>query len=145
MGNRLERAAFVLRCTTRAADADGTDHVVAHLQRHAATNQEQRINRVEVLRVRIGAGVGGQQARWRLGRKRREGLALRGFGVMRADAVVALHGNQVAAIPSSAYPTPAKRPNNSRLDTQKLQKAFALNLPEWQVGVARMLTEILEK
>ena len=64
-----------------------------------------------------------------------------------ADEGVALkvHGNQVAAIPSSAYPTPAKRPNNSRLDTQKLQKAFALNLPEWQVGVARMLTEVLEK
>ena len=56
-----------------------------------------------------------------------------------------VHGDRVAAIPSSAYPTPAKRPNNSRLDTQKLQKAFALNLPEWQVGVARMLTEVLEK
>lgn len=53
--------------------------------------------------------------------------------------------NLVAAIASSAYPTPAKRPNNSRLNSQKLQKAFVLNLPEWQVGVARMLTEILDK
>lgn len=53
--------------------------------------------------------------------------------------------SQVVAITSSAYPTPAKRPNNSRLNTQKLQKAFALSLPDWQVGVARMLTEILEK
>lgn len=51
----------------------------------------------------------------------------------------------VGAITTEAYPTPAKRPNNSRLNTQKLQKAFALSLPEWQVGVARMLTEILEK
>jgi dTDP-4-dehydrorhamnose reductase len=51
----------------------------------------------------------------------------------------------VGAIGTQAYPTPAQRPNNSRLNTQKLQKAFALNLPEWQVGVARMLTEILEK
>lgn len=51
----------------------------------------------------------------------------------------------VDAITTTAYPTPAKRPGNSRLNIQKLQKAFALNLPEWQVGVARMLTEILEK
>ena len=51
---------------------------------------------------------------------------------------------QVGAIATSAYPTPAKRPANSRLNTQKLQKAFALHLPHWQAGVARMLTEVLE-
>lgn len=51
----------------------------------------------------------------------------------------------IGSISTQDYPTPAKRPGNSRLNTQKLQKAFALTLPEWQVGVARMLTEILEK
>ena len=51
----------------------------------------------------------------------------------------------VGAITTEAYPTPAKRPNNSRLNTQKLQNAFELRLPDWQAGVARMLTEILEK
>ena len=51
----------------------------------------------------------------------------------------------VGAITTAAYPTPAKRPGNSRLDTQKLQNAFSLRLPEWQDGVARMLIEILEK
>ncbi|MGY2157621.1 dTDP-4-dehydrorhamnose reductase [Pseudomonas tolaasii] len=51
----------------------------------------------------------------------------------------------VGAIPTSAYPTPARRPGNSRLNTQKLQKAFSLRLPDWQDGVARMLTEVLEK
>jgi len=51
----------------------------------------------------------------------------------------------VGAITTAAYPTPAKRPGNSRLDTQKLQNAFSLRLPEWQDGVARMLKEILEK
>ena len=50
----------------------------------------------------------------------------------------------VGAITTDAYPTPAKRPNNSRLNTQKLQNAFVLRLPEWQAGVARMLSEILE-
>ena len=51
----------------------------------------------------------------------------------------------VGAITTAAYPTPAKRPGNSRLNTQKLQDAFSLCLPEWQDGVARMLIEILEK
>ncbi|WP_324732121.1 dTDP-4-dehydrorhamnose reductase [Pseudomonas paeninsulae] len=51
----------------------------------------------------------------------------------------------LGAVATEAYPTPAKRPSNSRINTQKLQKAFALNLPEWQAGVARMLTETLEK
>jgi dTDP-4-dehydrorhamnose reductase len=52
---------------------------------------------------------------------------------------------QITAIASSAYPTAAKRPLNSRLNTGKLQNAFALHLPDWQVGVARMLSETLEK
>lgn len=51
----------------------------------------------------------------------------------------------VGRLGTDAYPTPARRPANSRLDTQKLQKAFALTLPEWRLGVARMLTEIHEK
>jgi len=49
----------------------------------------------------------------------------------------------VDAVPTSAFPTPARRPNNSRLDTHKLQSTFGLNLPAWQQGVTRMLTEIL--
>ena len=51
----------------------------------------------------------------------------------------------VGAITSDAYPTAAKRPQNSRLNTEKLRETFALHLPDWQAGVARMLTEIVEK
>ncbi|NRT56857.1 dTDP-4-dehydrorhamnose reductase, partial [Sphaerotilus uruguayifluvii] len=46
-------------------------------------------------------------------------------------------------VPTSAFPTPARRPHNSRLSTQKLQQVFGLRLPPWQQGVDRMLTEIL--
>jgi dTDP-4-dehydrorhamnose reductase len=48
---------------------------------------------------------------------------------------------EIGAIPTSAYPTPARRPLNSRLDCCKLNKIFALTLPDWQSGVTRMLTE----
>ena len=53
--------------------------------------------------------------------------------------------DKVVPTPTSSYPTPAKRPLNSRLDTGKLQAAFGLALPHWQAGVARMLTEISGK
>ena len=49
----------------------------------------------------------------------------------------------VAPVPTSAFPTPAARPLNSRLCTAKLQQAFGLVLPPWQQGVDRMLVEIL--
>ena len=51
----------------------------------------------------------------------------------------------IQPVPTSAFPLPAPRPKNSRLDIQKLKNTFGLNLPHWQSGVARMLTEILEK
>ncbi|POR65738.1 MULTISPECIES: dTDP-4-dehydrorhamnose reductase [Pseudomonas] len=43
------------------------------------------------------------------------------------------------------YPTPAQRPLNSRLNTEKLRHNFSLHLPDWQSGVARMLMETLNK
>lgn len=49
----------------------------------------------------------------------------------------------VAPIPASDYPVPAKRPANSRLDTSKLQREFGLHLPDWKYHAERMLTEIL--
>jgi len=49
----------------------------------------------------------------------------------------------VLPVPTSAFPLPARRPLNSRLDTSKLQTTFDLHLPLWQTGVARMLDEIL--
>ena len=50
---------------------------------------------------------------------------------------------EIACVPTSAFPTPARRPHNSRLDTTKLQATFGLRLPAWQQGVDRMLAEIL--
>ncbi len=51
----------------------------------------------------------------------------------------------VEAVPTSAFPTPARRPHNSRLDTRRLREAFGLTLPDWRVGVDRMLREALER
>jgi dTDP-4-dehydrorhamnose reductase len=48
----------------------------------------------------------------------------------------------VHAIPTSSYPTPAARPLNSRMNTERLRATFGLSLPHWQDGVVRMLQEI---
>ena len=74
-----------------------------------------------------------EYARFVIEHARRAGLPLR----VGADAI--------QPIPSSTYPTPARRPLNSRLSTLKLRQAFGLQLPHWQLGVERMLTETLAR
>lgn len=51
---------------------------------------------------------------------------------------------QVKPIETSAYPTPAQRPLNSRLSLAKLEQQFGLTLPHWQQGVLHTLQEIIE-
>jgi len=49
----------------------------------------------------------------------------------------------IRRVPASAFPTPASRPANSRLDTKKLRETFKLTLPDWTLGVERTLAELL--
>ena len=51
--------------------------------------------------------------------------------------------SEIAPVPTTAFPTPARRPLNSRLRTDKLQQSLGLVLPHWQQGVDRLLAEIL--
>ena len=62
----------------------------------------------------------------------------------RAGVPLKVAPDAVLPVPTSAFPTPAKRPHNSRLDTAKLRNMFDLSLPLWQTGVERMLSEVLE-
>ncbi len=58
---------------------------------------------------------------------------------------VKVAADAVKPVPTSAYPTPARRPLNSRLATDKLRRSFKLTLPPWQAGVERMLSEAYGK
>jgi dTDP-4-dehydrorhamnose reductase len=62
---------------------------------------------------------------------------------LKAQPAIQLVVKEIAPVPTSAFPTAAVRPHNSRLDTTRFQQTFGLTLPTWQAGVARMLTEIL--
>lgn len=50
----------------------------------------------------------------------------------------------VKAIATADYPTPARRPANSRLDTRKFTETFGLELPHWQRGLDHILEQILK-
>ncbi len=105
--------------------ADVTAHAIRHLLRDASCAGLYHL-------------VAGGETTWHgyashvLARARQAGLPIQ----VAADAI--------HPVATSAFPTPARRPHNSRLDTHKLQTTFGLTLPHWQTGVDRMLAEILE-
>ncbi len=49
---------------------------------------------------------------------------------------------EVMPISTSEYPTPAKRPAYSVLDTEKLRSELGISIPSWQDGLQRYLNEI---
>lgn len=52
---------------------------------------------------------------------------------------------QVLAIATKEYPTPAKRPANSRLDCGKLDKTFGIRLPDWRLGTAECVGRLFKE
>jgi len=50
---------------------------------------------------------------------------------------------RLVPIPSSAYPTPAKRPKNSRLNCDKLARALKFEMPPWQSAASEVMRELL--
>ena len=51
--------------------------------------------------------------------------------------------DNIKPITTAEYPTPAKRPANSRLDTSRLSQTFGLDLPPWQQGLDHILEQVL--
>ncbi|MGH8814144.1 MAG: dTDP-4-dehydrorhamnose reductase [Advenella sp.] len=112
--------------------ADLLADVTAHVIRTALQRQEQEISGLYHL---VAAG----ETSW-------YGYAFFVLNLARQAAVrLKVAPESILPVPTSAFPLPAQRPGNSRLDTHKLRSTFDLTLPLWQVGVARMLTETLEK
>ncbi len=49
---------------------------------------------------------------------------------------------RIADIASSDYPTPARRPANSRLDCAAIDRDFGIARPDWRAGLAKVLLEL---
>ncbi|HCP20353.1 MULTISPECIES: dTDP-4-dehydrorhamnose reductase [Gammaproteobacteria] len=63
----------------------------------------------------------------------------------RAGETLSMGPDNARAIPTSDYPTPAKRPLNSRMALSKLENALNIQLPDWQSQLTLTLNEYLEK
>lgn len=70
-------------------------------------------------------------ARFAIGEARARGLPMRATP------------DRVLAVPTSAFPTPARRPLNSRLSNRKLETALGIAMPDWREGVLATLGAIL--
>ena len=62
-----------------------------------------------------------------------------------ADLKLQATPERILPITTPEYPTPAARPENSRLDTSKFRTAFGLHLPDWKHGVDQVVDVLLEK
>jgi dTDP-4-dehydrorhamnose reductase len=62
---------------------------------------------------------------------------------MRLGLKETMTSKDIKPISSDLYPTLAKRPTNSRLDTTKIKKTFMLELPHWEEEVKKVLKEII--
>jgi dTDP-4-dehydrorhamnose reductase len=60
----------------------------------------------------------------------------------RAGALIGGRSPEVKAIPTSAYPTPAKRPRNSVLSNARLQERFGVRLVPWEVALDEVVARI---
>ena len=55
-----------------------------------------------------------------------------------------LTSQQIHPISTDEYPLPAKRPQNSQLDTRALSNALSLQLPDWRVHVDRVIHQLTQ-
>lgn len=114
--------------TTAALVADATAHVVARLWgQRGAEAAHGGVWHLAAAGETSWHGYAREVVRYALAR----GAALR------------LKPEDIAAIPTSAWPQRARRPANSRLNTDKLCETFDIHLPEWRHGVHYLIDQIL--
>lgn len=64
---------------------------------------------------------------------------------LRCGHALRVSPNEVHPISAEQYPTAARRPSNSHLDTTLFRSTFGLELPHWQEGLGHVLQQILRK
>jgi len=64
-------------------------------------------------------------------------------GALKRGAHLTCKPESIEPIPTSAYPLPAPRPANSRLNIEKIRSTFGTELPAWQVGVDAILDVLI--
>jgi dTDP-4-dehydrorhamnose reductase len=96
--------------------------------------------------ARRGAGTGGTYHLAAGGETSWHGYARHVLATAR-DRGAGLKAGPDAVLPiaTAEFPTPARRPANSRLDTGRLERDFSLAMPDWRHHLDRVLGEWLER
>lgn len=96
------------------------------------------LSQVNVTPVSIESGIHNMTA---AGRTSWHGFADEIFRVAKKQESLQrqLKINKVQAIPTSEFPTPAKRPENSEFNHEKLWDSFKLRLPDWEDSLKSMM------
>lgn len=99
----------------------------------------------DILGGRVGALPSGLYHLTASGETDWHAYAQRVIRLARAQGLVSrVEPEQIQAIPSAAYPTPAQRPLNSRLDCRRLEQALGITLPDWTQAVDQTVQLIME-
>jgi len=64
-------------------------------------------------------------------------------GALKRSVHLTCKPESIEPIPTHAYPLPAPRPANSRLNTEKMRSTFGVELPAWQLGVDAILDALI--
>lgn len=72
------------------------------------------------------------------------GFATEIMSITRSKSETPLKVKSIKAVTTADYPTPAKRPKNSRLNTDKIQDDFGCVMPDWQQGLLICLDKLSE-
>lgn len=108
-----------------------TAHVIAHLEETAdAGSLENSVGAASGVYHATGSG----ETTWFA------------FAQAIVEAARGRHPNaklaEVEPIATAEYPTPARRPKNSRLDCGKLERTFGWRMPEWRDSIRRVVAEL---
>lgn len=57
---------------------------------------------------------------------------------------VMVKNHAIVPVPTTAFPTPARRPRNSRMDCDKFMHTFEVSLPDWRAGIKQVLAEVIK-
>ncbi|MBK1672488.1 dTDP-4-dehydrorhamnose reductase [Ectothiorhodospira shaposhnikovii] len=103
-----------------------------------------QVTALAVYRLRLGQGIEGLYHLACRGETSWHGFACEIFRqAARAQVPLRLTDQQVQAIPGSEYPTPARRPGNSRLAVERLEQDLGITLPHWEPQLRLTLREYL--
>ena len=133
-----------IKTMLRLAKDRETVNIVA--DQHGAPTSAELIADVSALAIaayrqrRLGSGIYHLTA---AGETSWHGLACHAVQRALANGIeLKLNPAQIQAIPTEAYPLPAKRPTNSRLDTGAISRALGLQLPDWKIHVDRAVDQL---